>query len=541
MTAPSPEISEAIAALIKAVDQCIALGEFNTAEMLIGQGIAIAPGRREVLLRRARLAMIGKRFPEALADYRAVVESVQDNARIWTEMARVAARVLDWDTAISAFNKALAFLSKDASLWAELGHAQINGGRGAEAASSFQKSLALDPNQAEVWSDLGARQIAAERFEDAGKAFEKAISLGHATPETFKNLSIARDWSGDDEGMLNALRRAVGMAQNEAAARQSLGAALLGCGRLSDGWGEYRQRFDNPDHKGWHRGIRLPRFDGKTLAGQRVLIWSDQGLGDQILVAGLLPGATAAAEHIVFACEPRLRPVIERSFPGLRVVSLTELHTGKIDLRDVTTQASISELGPVLRSDLSSFKTHTGYLRADAGRSAALKQKYDQMPGKGPVVGISWQSVNDQAGAHKTISLSDWGPILNLSNARFVSLQYGDIATDVAAANQKFGCEILIDRSIDAITDVDAFAAQVAAMDVVISTSNTTVHMAGALNIPTLCLTPRVEGRPWYWFKRQDHSPWYPSVRHIWQTRRGHWETAISNAAAQFNVLLGSR
>jgi hypothetical protein len=301
-----------------------------------------------------------------------------------------------------------------------------------------------------------------------------------------------------------------------------LGAALLSFGRLAEGWPEYRWRLRNPAHRGWHRGIPKPLWTGDQLAGQRLLLWSDQGLGDQILTAGLLPEATAAAARIVFACETRLAPLMARSFPGLRVVAITDIHRGTVDLSDVDAHASISEIGAVLRPHLDAFPNRDRYLTADPARVATLRARYRALPGEGPVVGISWRSANDAAGADKSIDLAAWSPLLAVG-ARFVSLQYGDLGALPA--------NVFVDRAIDPMADVDAFAAQVAAMDMIVSVSNTTVHMAGALGVPTLCLTPRVEGRPWYWFSGRDTSPWYPSVCHVWQTRRGLWDDVLRRAA----------
>jgi hypothetical protein len=95
----------------------------------------------------------------------------------------------------------------------------------------------------------------------------------------------------------------------------------------------------------------------------------------------------------------------------------------------------------------------------------------------------------------------------------FVNLQYGDCAAEIAAAKRAFGVDILDDPEIDPLASLEDFFAQVAAMDLVVSTSNTTVHVAGALNIPTWLLIPRGEGALWYWFMDRSDSPWYPSVR----------------------------
>ena len=86
------------------------------------------------------------------------------------------------------------------------------------------------------------------------------------------------------------------------------------------------------------------------------------------------------------------------------------------------------------------------------------------------------------------MALADWRPLTEIEGIRFVDLQYGDTADERAEFERETGTLIIHDDAIDQMADVDAFAAQVAAMDLVISVSNTTVHLSGALGVPTWVL-----------------------------------------------------
>ncbi len=115
----------------------------------------------------------------------------------------------------------------------------------------------------------------------------------------------------------------------------------------------------------------------------------------------------------------------------------------------------------------------------------------------------------------KSTNLADWAPILSTPGATFVNLQYGDWASTLADIRAGTGVEIVDDPDIDPLQDMDAFAAQVAAMDLVISVSNTTVHVAGGLGVPTWVMPAQGRGRMWYWFHGRTDCPWYSSVRMI--------------------------
>jgi tetratricopeptide (TPR) repeat protein len=525
MTDTSSPLSAAIELIHRGIREAINLGSFDLAETLSREALTLDPANAQTKLLLGRIAFIKK-------DYRAAKDYLSDALRYlpkdeaaWILLARSHVKLLDYSHAIACMRSAFAIRPATAAEEAELGHYYNNDGQPDEAADCFSRGLELDPNNAELWNDMGSVQLELGQMRNAERSFDVALSLKPDFVQPMRNLAVLREFQGRGNEALAYHDRIVQLVPDNATAKQTRGAVRLAYGQLVDGWEDYRARFTNPQHKGWHHGMPCPRWDGVTPLGDKgVLVWSDQGLGDQILAASVLPDVMAAAKHVVFACEPRLIPVMERSFPQLRVVSLEDVSFRRVDLNDIDLQASISEIGPAFRSAFTKFPRHSGYLKADPAKVAALKAKYNALQGAGPVVGISWHSKSTLASENKSVPLELWAPIL-AQPARFVSLQYGDAAKDAAGKN------ILVDQGIDAVADVDAFAAQVAAMDFVITSSNTTVHMAGALNVPTLCLTPLVEGRPWYWFIGRDVSPWYPAVKLIWQTQRRTWTDVIERAA----------
>src|SRR5439155_18701684 len=109
----------------------------------------------------------------------------------------------------------------------------------------------------------------------------------------------------------------------------------------------------------------------------------------------------------------------------------------------------------------------------------------------------------------------------SLPGAQFVNLQYGDVAAEIAAARERFGVTIHDWPDADPLVDLDAFAAKVAALDLVISVGNATVHIAGALGVKTWAILPLLPA--WRWMLAGEQSVWYPSVRLFRQTQRGEW------------------
>jgi hypothetical protein len=109
--------------------------------------------------------------------------------------------------------------------------------------------------------------------------------------------------------------------------------------------------------------------------------------------------------------------------------------------------------------------------------------------------------------------LIDLAPILTTPGVFLVNLQYGDCSAEIADVRKALGVEIYQDPTVDPLQDLEAFFAQVAAMDLVVTTSNTTAHAAGAQGIPVWIMLSRGMRTLWYWFLRHQHSVWYPSAR----------------------------
>ena len=130
-----------------------------------------------------------------------------------------------------------------------------------------------------------------------------------------------------------------------------------------------------------------------------------------------------------------------------------------------------------------------------------------------------------------------WRPILQCPGVTVVDLQYGDTIRERRDFEAETGIRVIHDDGIDPLADLDGFAAQVAAMDLVISVSNTTVHMAGALGVPTwVMLSTAPLGR---WFVGREDSPWYGSVRLFRQQERDEWGPVLKDVEAELTVSIG--
>src|SRR5262249_3068435 len=171
------------------------------------------------------------------------------------------------------------------------------------------------------------------------------------------------------------------------------------------------------------------------------------------------------------------------------------------------------------------------YLRADPARVSDLRARYRAMYGDKPIVGISWLGGTGEVRPIRSVPLLEWSAVLRGRDVGFVSLQYGNCAEELASVRAALGVDVFHDPAVDPFADRAAAAAQTAAMDLVISVDNSTVHTAGALNVPAWVMLPKIPD--WRWMLDRSDSPWYPSVRLFRQSRTGDWQPVLAAVARE--------
>jgi hypothetical protein len=353
-------------------------------------------------------------------------------------------------------------------------------------------SLALAPGVANVHKNLGGALAVLDRHDEAIFHYEQALAFG-----------------GNDD---------------ESQASKSL--VYLSTGRLAEGFAHYDCRF-GADTTMVRRTYPQPRWDGRPVPGT-LLVWGEQGLGDQIIYASMLPDLVSRAEKVVVEVEPRLVDLFARSFPDVQVAAIgKELYAG-----DIKAHAPIGSLGRYLRHGADMFPAASaGFLKADAARTRALRKR---LAGDGRrVIGLSWKSQNPKFEKAKSAELLDFESVLRLPGCRFVDLQYGDTLIDRERTEHALGVRVEHLDDIDNTRDIDSLAALIAACDLVVTVSNTTAHLAGGLGVRTFVMVPYGHARLWYWFKERDDSPWYPSLSVKRQRSGQPWADLIAAHAQE--------
>jgi hypothetical protein len=278
------------------------------------------------------------------------------------------------------------------------------------------------------------------------------------------------------------------------------------------------------------------------LTGSALLVVGEQGLGDEMMFANLIPDmlkAIGPEGHLTIAVESRLVTLFQRSFPGATVLAhITTKFNGRV-LRAIPDldHDSIDLWTPMgsplqrFRPSAEAFPRKPGFLKADPARVEHWRGLLRDHPG--PKVGLLWKSLKLDGGRLKHYTPFDqWRAVLETPGATFVNLQYGDCQAELAQARAELGLEIWRPPRIDLKQDLDDVAALCCAMDVVIGPPNATSSLAGACGAPLWMIsTPAA----WPRLGTQAY-PWYPQARVFFPETLNRWDDtmrAIADALAE--------
>jgi len=478
------------------------------------------------------LAAAGK-AAEAAASYRRALKITPDDPEVLTNLGDALREAGKAEEAVKQFEHALAVAPGFVEAHVSLGRALKDLNRLAAAEAACRRAVTLAPNHAGALGALGTVLAARGDLAGAVASYRRAVAVAPDDAAALTNLGNAVQEMGEFAEAIACHRRAVALDPDNAAAHHNLGNALLLESELAEGWreNEWRWRVEDMEKQ---RAFPQAPWQGEPLKGKTILVAAEQGVGDEILFAGMVPDLMEAGARVVLECGARLVPLFQRSFKGVACVAKKDPPAAATQSPDIDYQVAAGSLGRWLRPDFASFPGRPSYLVVDAKRRDALRAKYRR--GGELVVGIAWVSKNPRFGHQKSMKLAELAPLATVPGVTLVDLQYGDTAAERQAFEMATGTTLLHDDAVDQMASLDDFAAQVAAMDLVVSVSNTTVHMAGALGVPTWVMPHLVPLRVWL-LGRAD-SPWYPSVRLFRQTQAGEWADVIDRVAQELGDLV---
>ena len=479
-------------------------GDASRAIIFLKRALLLRPGDVSLLCKLSMLLSLSNNYKEALVISEQAFLNDPESAQAYEANGLALLGSNRTDLSISRFKKALKYDRTSASIHSNLGLAYRAKGDLNEAIKHFNKAIDLDKNHIQAYNNLGVSFLDINDLGRAQRALQKAIEIDECFAEAHFNLS-----------------RVMLMGEN-----------------FQMGWEHNEWRWHCSEFPSTHRNFPQPIWSGEDLKKKKILVWSEQGIGDEIMFASLLPELTRDCANIFWECNERLVPIFRRSFRGVHVYPRQDPMHPNIKKFNADFQTALGSLCKFYRRKASDFPSKTrGFLKANPSLAREMRSRYSSL-GSGLKIGISWISGNPSVGESRSIPIKFWEEIFKIKNCHFINLQYGDYKEDLIKVLNTTGVRVFDDITINPLNSAEHWFAQIAALDHVISVDNSTIQVSGALGIPTWTL---VSHNPEWRFglSRSDHL-WHPSVRVFRQKKQGEWASLMREIARALFPLIGN-
>lgn len=387
----------------------------------------------------------------------------------------------------------------------------MRGSKYDEAIELGQHALSLFPESAALWNSMGV--ITRQYLHDHDNAklfFEEAIRRDPFNTSALCNLA---DCYGTSPKSIALYQDALLLDPENHKARVNLAINRLQSGHMRMGWHLYESRLQIRDDISKHVDYepKLPSWQGQDLSGKTILLWAEQGIGDEVLFASIYAKVVSTAKKVIISCDPRLLSIYQRSFKkaivvayedkwdaGKRTRHLVGLAKGMLRLIDFSipigslpqyfwhSLEDVKDCGkPYLVSDKALSRKMADRLAKEAGESRPLK------------IGISWRSGKLTAGrVHGYWSLDLVKRFVAFPQATFVNLQYGAEQEELDAIQAAAGGNFISLPDADLFSDIEANLAIMDNLDLVIGPAVSTQMFAAAMGAST-------------WIVAKNELPWW--------------------------------
>ena len=395
-----------------------------------------------------------------------------------------------------------------------------------EALLQYREALALRGGDPVALNNMGNTLMALGEFAEAADSFRAALDGAPDNLATRIALGAALQREGDSEAAIACFRETLQRAPDCAEAHWNLSLALLTEGAYREGWSEYQWRWRRDTFTSPARGFSQPVWDGSPLAGRRILVHCEQGLGDTIQFLRYLPMLAAAGGIVLAEVQSASLIPLVRRIPGISGTFVMGEALPPFDL-----QVPLLSLPHLFDTTLDNLPAEVPYLSAPPERVADWQRRMAGVDGFR--VGLVWagKPVPDP---FRSCTLEVLAPLASIPGVLWYSLQVGEYAAQALAAPADLE---LIDLTA-AIEDFGDTAALVANLDLVISVDTSVAHLAGALGKPVWLMLPKAAD--WRWLKDREDSPWYPGMRLFRQEHQGEWSTVVERMVSELRRAAGS-
>jgi tetratricopeptide (TPR) repeat protein len=447
--------------------------------------------------------------------------------------------------ALALLEKAARLAPQSAGIHYNLGVVLGLFGHWEQAVEAYERALTLDSSLLHARNNHSNDLLKLDRPAEALAGYETALAQAPDDPQLLQGAASAHAALKQYEPAAALYRRALAFT-DEPKAHWSLAQVLLMLEDFAGGWDEYAHRArDTQETNFWQYPFPFPRWSGEPLAGKTLLVHGEQGLGDEIMFASILPQVLdeLAGGRLLLATQPHLAPLFAHSFPQARVHAQLRYNQGvwvRHPLPDwarqtpVDYQIACGDLPALRRRAAADFTWRGPYLHASPEKAAACRAALPAAPGLR--AGLCWAAnpfLHDRELARrarkKSLNLAQLAPLFAVPGVSWVGLQTWEAAQEARQA----GLPLLdVHQQLQDFSDT---AALMANLDLIISVDTSVAHLAGAMGKPVW--VPLPWAADWRWGCDTPRCRWYPQAELFRQPEPGAWQPVVEHMTAALAAL----
>ncbi len=498
------------------------MGDLETAITSLKKALELKPDHTDAMLMLAGTLRDAGQLDDSIDLYEDLISLAPTMAMAHYNLGNALVADRQYDEAIHAYRQAISLDPSYTPAHINLAGALHADDQIEEALEAIEAALVQAPHHRSAKINRGNILKSLVRLEEAEAQYRELLAEEKNDAEVMDLLGTSLQGQARLDEAISTYRAAIKLNPKMQIIRGDLSTALLANGQIREGWQHYDARFGKEAKLVFQRKVGKAKWTGENLAGKTILVWREQGIGDDIRFASCYPDLMARVARdggrLIIETDPRLITLYARSFPGATVRAEGSLTEGEIIDYDI----AAGSLPAIFRNEITDFPAENSFLRPNEARQAAYRAELDKR-GPGLKVGLAWRSRDMAAGRQRFYTkLPDWAALFNRDDLHLVNLQYDNAKEEIAHANETLGANIHVVADLDLMNDLDGAAALTASLDLVISASTSVADMAGALGIPTYTYGayrhPMCLGT--------DVFPWYPSM--TWVSHRWNEDLQIS-------------
>jgi len=493
----------------------VASGRYEHAISTLEKLLLDDPSNKEYLLLIGEALMRNEQFSKAIPFFAKVVEKDNQNIQALNNFGASLVRNRQLQEALDILLYAIELAPDRVDLYINLGSVYQGLNQPEKSLEVAFKVIELNPSWFMAYNNLGCALGDLALINDAKEAYKTAIALNPNYIPSFINLAQLEIKSGNHTKGVELYEAALllkNITKGETqVVKYYLSHSYLYLGDLIRGWDYYDYGFSDLLPTGAYRSKRKftqPQWYGDINEKKTILIWREQGLGDEIFFSTCLTDIHNTNLNVILECDPRLISILVRKYPkfSIRAESLDSkfmsLNT------DFDLQIAIGSLPKYFRKNISDFKNKDNFWKVDPLKSDLIKEKL--LPYRKKIlVGICWRSgkLSIERNSNYT-ALQDWEPLLRNCDYQFINLLHGDCEYEITEVERLFNMKILRWSEIDLKNDLETVLALVSELDCVASVGTAVSTISAAAGVPTLLLVQR----SWDLLGQNNFYPWFDSV-----------------------------